>query len=188
MGFFDLTRFPLRALNLASYVASRTELFLKNLKPLNSHTQLEMILHIVNLNQADLGLSSDDNDSLAPVGCSTLVTIHRSRLVEDGYRQLSTLSSQALKGVIRVKFVNAQGLVRHMLAPQRSKVAKPAFFSLRNAKRKEKAQSIFWNKVFAKVSIFPNLTHAVPDRNFVFIRTRLVSTRTAFSRSSLRRL
>ena len=86
---------------------------------------------IVIFHQADLGLSSDDNDSLAPVGCSTLVTIHRSRLVEDGYRQLSTLSSQALKGVIRVKFVNAQGLVRDMLTPQHSKVAKPAFFSLR---------------------------------------------------------
>lgn len=41
---------------------------------------------------------------------STLVTIHRSRLVEDGFSQLSTLSPNALKGVIRVKFVNLQGL------------------------------------------------------------------------------
>ena len=41
---------------------------------------------------------------------STLVTIHRTRIVEDGYRQLSTLSNNALKGVIRVKFVNLQGL------------------------------------------------------------------------------
>ena len=32
----------------------------------------------------------------------------RTRLVEDGYRQLSSLSSSALKGVIRVKFVNLQ--------------------------------------------------------------------------------
>ncbi|XP_076061977.1 ubiquitin-protein ligase E3B [Oratosquilla oratoria] len=41
---------------------------------------------------------------------STLITIHRARLVEDGYRQLASLSPQALKGVIRVRFVNEQGL------------------------------------------------------------------------------
>lgn len=41
---------------------------------------------------------------------STLITVHRSRLVENGYRQLTELSQQALKGVIRVKFINEQGL------------------------------------------------------------------------------
>ncbi|XP_037093426.1 ubiquitin-protein ligase E3B-like [Pollicipes pollicipes] len=41
---------------------------------------------------------------------STLVTIHRSRLLEDGYRQLASLSPQLLKGIIRVKFINEQGL------------------------------------------------------------------------------
>lgn len=41
---------------------------------------------------------------------TTLVTIHRARIVEDGYRQLASLSPASLKGVIRVKFVNAQGL------------------------------------------------------------------------------
>ncbi|XP_049776175.1 ubiquitin-protein ligase E3B isoform X1 [Schistocerca cancellata] len=41
---------------------------------------------------------------------ATLITIHRSRIVEDGYRQLAMLPSQALKGVIRVRFINAQGL------------------------------------------------------------------------------
>lgn len=40
----------------------------------------------------------------------TLVTVHRSRIVEDGYRQLALLPPHALKGVIRVKFVNEQGL------------------------------------------------------------------------------
>jgi len=43
-------------------------------------------------------------------GRSTLVTIHRARIVEDGYRQLSVLSARDLKSIIRVKFVNAQGL------------------------------------------------------------------------------
>ncbi|XP_054155444.1 ubiquitin-protein ligase E3B-like [Oppia nitens] len=41
---------------------------------------------------------------------STLITVHRSRVVEDGYQQLATLPSQSLKGVIRVKFINEQGL------------------------------------------------------------------------------
>ena len=34
----------------------------------------------------------------------------RCRIVEDGYRQLALLPSQALKGVIRVRFINEQGL------------------------------------------------------------------------------
>lgn len=36
--------------------------------------------------------------------------MERSRIVEDGYRQLGALSSQALKSTIRVKFINQQGL------------------------------------------------------------------------------
>uniref|UniRef100_A0A1I7X268 HECT-type E3 ubiquitin transferase n=1 Tax=Heterorhabditis bacteriophora TaxID=37862 RepID=A0A1I7X268_HETBA len=41
---------------------------------------------------------------------ATLITVVRNRLVEDGYRQLSLLSTRALKSTIRVKFVNQQGL------------------------------------------------------------------------------
>ncbi|XP_076363103.1 ubiquitin-protein ligase E3B [Tachypleus tridentatus] len=41
---------------------------------------------------------------------STLITVHRSRIVEDGYQQLAILPPAALKGVIRVKFINEQGL------------------------------------------------------------------------------
>ncbi|XP_056636344.1 ubiquitin-protein ligase E3B [Diorhabda sublineata] len=41
---------------------------------------------------------------------STLITVHRNRIVEDGYRQLALLPSQGLKGVIRVRFINEQGL------------------------------------------------------------------------------
>ncbi|ELT93611.1 hypothetical protein CAPTEDRAFT_162148 [Capitella teleta] len=41
---------------------------------------------------------------------STLITVHRPRLIEDGYRQLSMLPGNALKGIIRVKFINEQGL------------------------------------------------------------------------------
>ena len=59
--------------------------------------------------KAVLGLSTESVDNVH-FGNSTLVTIHRSRIVEDGYRQLSNLTPAALKGVIRVKFVNVQGL------------------------------------------------------------------------------
>uniref|UniRef100_A0A6G1SIZ1 Ubiquitin-protein ligase E3B n=1 Tax=Aceria tosichella TaxID=561515 RepID=A0A6G1SIZ1_9ACAR len=41
---------------------------------------------------------------------STFITIHRSRIVEDGYQQLARLPSTALKGLIRVKFINDHGL------------------------------------------------------------------------------
>ncbi|XP_043677000.1 ubiquitin-protein ligase E3B isoform X3 [Vespula pensylvanica] len=41
---------------------------------------------------------------------TTLIVVHRTRIVEDGYRQLAMLPPQALKGVIRVRFVNEQGL------------------------------------------------------------------------------
>ena len=59
--------------------------------------------------KAALGLSADSVDNVH-FGNSTLVTIHRSRIVEDGYRQLANLTPASLKGVIRVKFVNIQGL------------------------------------------------------------------------------
>ncbi|KAJ0180720.1 hypothetical protein K1T71_004124 [Dendrolimus kikuchii] len=43
-------------------------------------------------------------------GRSTLVTVRRARLVEDGYRQLAALPSRALKACVRVRFINEQGL------------------------------------------------------------------------------
>eukprot|EP00795_Rhopilema_esculentum_P015545 gene15545-6809_t len=41
---------------------------------------------------------------------TALLTISRNRLLEDGYEQLSKLDGQSLKGIVRVKFVNEQGL------------------------------------------------------------------------------
>jgi len=49
-----------------------------------------------------------ESDSASPQ--STLISVHRNRIVEDGYRQLGSLGAQAIKGVIRVRFVNMQGL------------------------------------------------------------------------------
>lgn len=42
--------------------------------------------------------------------CSFFLVCFRNRIVEDGYRQLAALPPQALKGVIRVRFINEQGL------------------------------------------------------------------------------
>ena len=42
-------------------------------------------------------------------GCSFLFVI-RTRMVEDSFRQLADLPYQLWKGVIRIKFINAQGL------------------------------------------------------------------------------
>ena len=60
------------------------------------------------MHQEKISLGIIENDSVSPQ--STLITVHRSRIVEDGYRQLTSLSSQAIKGIIRVKFINLQGL------------------------------------------------------------------------------
>eukprot|EP00092_Neocalanus_flemingeri_P004280 GFUD01004600.1.p1 GENE.GFUD01004600.1~~GFUD01004600.1.p1 ORF type:complete len:1075 (-),score=280.83 GFUD01004600.1:210-3434(-) len=49
-----------------------------------------------------------ESDSVSPQ--STLISVHRNRIVEDGYRQLGSLAAQSFKGVIRVRFVNMQGL------------------------------------------------------------------------------
>ncbi|PAV73433.1 hypothetical protein WR25_04663 isoform A [Diploscapter pachys] len=43
-------------------------------------------------------------------GHPTLITVMRSRLLDDGYRQLAGLTTNALKATIRVKFINEQGL------------------------------------------------------------------------------
>ncbi|XP_067137441.1 ubiquitin-protein ligase E3B isoform X2 [Centruroides vittatus] len=60
----------------------------------------------VNNEKAVLGLT----ESACASPQSTLITVHRSRIVEDGYQQLAMLPPQSLKGVIRVKFINEQGL------------------------------------------------------------------------------
>ncbi|OQR78479.1 ubiquitin-protein ligase E3B-like [Tropilaelaps mercedesae] len=41
---------------------------------------------------------------------STHISVHRTRIVEDGFQQLNALTPQELKGTIRVRFVNLQGL------------------------------------------------------------------------------
>ena len=58
--------------------------------------------------KAALGLVARDSHDSVPA--ATMIVIHRSRLVEDGYRQLAALPPVKLKGLIRVRFVNDLGL------------------------------------------------------------------------------
>lgn len=95
--------------------------FLADLEKGKKHTQvlLSKMPHIiphedrvklfrkyVHNEKAVLGLT----ESACASPSSALITIHRDRIVEDGYRQLAMLPVQALKGVIRVRFINQQGL------------------------------------------------------------------------------
>ena len=66
----------------------------------NAHCRSQVFLFIVAETFSTLGDVRNKHTS----------TIRRTRIVEDGYRQLAMLPSQALKGVIRVRFVNEQGL------------------------------------------------------------------------------
>lgn len=69
--------------------------------------RVKLFLKFVQHEKAVLGLTDSVHHS---VQSSALITIHRDRIVEDGYRQLAALPVHALKGVIRVRFVNQQGL------------------------------------------------------------------------------
>ncbi|KAH7957703.1 hypothetical protein HPB52_021913 [Rhipicephalus sanguineus] len=51
-------------------------------------------------------------ESACALSQSTLITVHRTRIVEDGYQQLAMLPTQGLKGVIRVRFINEQARKR----------------------------------------------------------------------------
>ncbi|KAH7694257.1 ubiquitin-protein ligase UBE3B, partial [Aphelenchoides avenae] len=78
-------------------------------------TRAQMLMqkmpHVVPLRERMLlfrKLVQQDKDSIDLPG--TVITVERTRIVEDGYRQLANLSSQALRATIRVKFINQQGL------------------------------------------------------------------------------
>jgi len=60
----------------------------------------------------DMIPSTSTAASASPLGQSTssLITVRRGRIVEDGYAQLANLSPRRLKGTIRVRFQNELGL------------------------------------------------------------------------------
>ncbi len=66
----------------------------------NFHVQERVVLFRkkVQKEKSQLGILENDSSS-SPA--STLITVHRSRIVEDGYRQLANISGNGLKGIIR---------------------------------------------------------------------------------------
>jgi len=68
------------------------------------HVRVQIFRQWVEDDKESLGIFKDSSRPTA------LITIYRGRLLEDGYEQLCRLDGQSLKGIIRVKFVNQQGL------------------------------------------------------------------------------
>ncbi|XP_065890414.1 ubiquitin-protein ligase E3B-like [Dysidea avara] len=68
--------------------------------------RIELFREQVKMDRSSLGLINADN---RPVVVS-YITIHRNSLLSDSYAELAGISSRCLKGVIRVKFINEQGL------------------------------------------------------------------------------
>lgn len=94
----------------------KMSIFLKDLeagKPV-AKTIMRMIPHVIPHKERVLIfrklVSKDKAHYCSGTGLSTLITIQRSRIVEDGYQQLVRLPPHALKGLIRVKFINDFGL------------------------------------------------------------------------------
>nr|CAD7410085.1 unnamed protein product [Timema poppensis] len=84
-----------------------TQVFLQKMPHIIPHEErVQLFRRNVGNEKMVLGLTESACISLQ----STLITVHRNRIVEDGYRQLALLPPQALKGVIRVHFINEQGL------------------------------------------------------------------------------
>ncbi|KAL9980647.1 hypothetical protein ACROYT_G009257 [Oculina patagonica] len=69
--------------------------------------RVQLFRKLVAKDKEELGIVRPSDDFL-PHG--TLITVQRTRLLEDGYEQLSSLSGRTFKGLIRVRFINEQGL------------------------------------------------------------------------------
>ncbi|XP_055603110.1 ubiquitin-protein ligase E3B [Uranotaenia lowii] len=84
-----------------------TQILLQKMPHIIPHEdRVQLFRKFVQNEKAVLGLT----ESACASPSSALVTVHRDRIVEDGYRQLAALPPHALKGVIRVRFINQQGL------------------------------------------------------------------------------
>lgn len=66
--------------------------------------RLEVFQSLVIEDRAKLGISTSRSER----SVTAYIDIHRQRILEDGYRQLSLLRPKSLKGTIRVKFINEQ--------------------------------------------------------------------------------
>ncbi|KAI5697393.1 hypothetical protein M8J75_009638 [Diaphorina citri] len=84
-----------------------TQLLLQKIPHIVSHEErVRLFRKYVANEKSVLGLT----ESACAASNSTLIVIHRKRLLEDGYRQLAKIPPHSLKGIVRVRFINVQGL------------------------------------------------------------------------------
>lgn len=107
------THWLIKEVRVSSFMADfgrgkkSTQVLLQEMPHIIPHEERVLLLRMQVANEKEvLGLT----EAACAAPQSTLITVRRSRLVEDGYRQLASLSPQALKGLIRVRFINEQGL------------------------------------------------------------------------------
>ena len=89
-----------------------------SLHPLLSHVptpfssqRIEIFHGQVREDRRSLGIADPhDHNARSP---STYITVQRGRILEDGFVQLSATSVEALKGNVKVKFMNEQVRVTH---------------------------------------------------------------------------
>lgn len=65
--------------------------------------RVEIFYEYIKADKTELGIGSGHGRAPA-----TYITIHRNRVLENGYEQLSSLPAATIKGIIRVKFINEQ--------------------------------------------------------------------------------
>ena len=73
-----------------------------------SFQRVEIFYQHVEADRQRLGLARSGS-SRCP---ASYITVHRGHILEDGYAQLSQLTTDAMKGTIRVKFINEQVAIR----------------------------------------------------------------------------
>lgn len=105
----------LKELKVSSFISElkakkpRAEQLLAEVPHIIPHRQRVEIFHDhVRNDRRSLGIADPhDHNARSP---STYITVQRGRILEDGFVQLSAISTNALKGNVKVKFVNEQGL------------------------------------------------------------------------------
>lgn len=109
----NLINYSFRDLKVSSFIKDlengkkTAQILMQKVPHIIPHKE-RVVLFRKNVNNEKTVLGLTESACASPQ--STLITVHRSRIVEDGYQQLALLPPQSLKGVIRVKFINEQGL------------------------------------------------------------------------------
>lgn len=99
-----------RVILFKKYVSKEKELLGLN-DPNSATLHSTLVTGKLSFFPSKIGLLNEKRKSILLILSNpSLFSVHRSRILEDSYQQLNKLSAQVLKGTIRVKFINEQGL------------------------------------------------------------------------------